>query len=114
MDRGIRIEDVAGLKSRVSWGAIIGGSLIALAAYVILGLFFAGVGLSLTEAGVRNIFHPSCSGKGRVASVIVTWSGVRWPPRCRTPCCSRDRKVFEGGAGVTTGNTGGLPKCMSG
>ena len=30
------------------------------------------------------------------------------------PALLEDRKVFEGGAGVTTGNTGGLPKCMSG
>jgi hypothetical protein len=53
MDRGVRIEDVAGLKSRVSWGAIAGGSLLALATYLVLGLFFAGVGLSLTQAGVQ-------------------------------------------------------------
>lgn len=53
VDRSVGIEDVAGLKSRVSWGAIMGGSLIALATYLVLGLFFAGVGLSLTEAGVR-------------------------------------------------------------
>jgi hypothetical protein len=53
VDRSVGIEDVAGLKSRVSWGAIVGGSLIALATYLVLGLFFAGVGLSLSEAGVR-------------------------------------------------------------
>jgi hypothetical protein len=53
MERGVRIEDVAGVKSRVSWGAIFGGAFIALAVYLVLALFFAGVGLSLTEAGVR-------------------------------------------------------------
>jgi hypothetical protein len=53
VDRGVRIEDVAGLKSRVSWGAVAGGSVIALATYLLLGLLFAAVGLSLTEADVR-------------------------------------------------------------
>lgn len=71
MDRGIRIEDVAGLKSRVSWGAIIGGSLIALAAYVILGLFFAGVGLSLTEAGVRTGTATTIAVIANVISMVV-------------------------------------------
>jgi hypothetical protein len=53
MDRGMRIEDVAGVRSRISWGAIIGGSMVALAVGLVLALFFAGVGLSLTQAGVR-------------------------------------------------------------
>jgi type IV secretory pathway TrbD component len=50
----VGIQDVAGVHSRVSWSAIIGGSVVAMSVYVLLGLFFAGVGLSLTEAGVRD------------------------------------------------------------
>ena len=30
----VGIEDIAGVKSRVSWGAIVGGSVVALATYV--------------------------------------------------------------------------------
>lgn len=50
----VGIQDVAGVQSRVSWSAIIGGSVVAISVYILLGLFFAGVGLSLTEAGVRE------------------------------------------------------------
>jgi uncharacterized Tic20 family protein len=53
IDRGVRIEDVAALRSRVSWAAVFGGGVIALAVYLVLSLLFAGVGLSMTEAGVR-------------------------------------------------------------
>jgi hypothetical protein len=42
------------VKSRVSWGAIIAGTVVALACYFVLTLLFMAVGLSLTEAGVRN------------------------------------------------------------
>jgi len=54
MDRQLRIEDVAAVKSRVSWGAIVGGSLVALTVYLVLGLFLGGIGLSLTDGGVRS------------------------------------------------------------
>lgn len=56
MDRtaNVGIEDVAGVKSRVSWGAVIGGAAVALSVYFVTTVFFAGVGLSLTEFGVRT------------------------------------------------------------
>lgn len=50
----VRYEDVVGLKSRISWGAIFAGSVVALAVYTILTLFFTALGLSLTDAGVRG------------------------------------------------------------
>jgi len=50
MDRQVRYEDVAGLNSRVSWGAIFAGSAIAIACYLMLMLFFAGIGLSVSDA----------------------------------------------------------------
>ncbi|HET6572230.1 MAG TPA: hypothetical protein VFG68_01400 [Fimbriiglobus sp.] len=80
MDRGVSvgIEDVAGLKSRVSWGAVIGGSLIALAVYLILGLFFAGVGLSLTEAGVRAGTASWIAVVANVISLIVAMFVGGW------------------------------------
>ena len=66
MDRTVGIEDVAGVKSRVSWGAIFGGAFVALAVYLLLTIFFAGVGLSLTELGVR----------GGTAATIAIIAGV--------------------------------------
>lgn len=45
--------DLVGVKSRVSWSAIFGGTVIALACYLVLTLFLAAVGISLTESGVR-------------------------------------------------------------
>src|SRR5581483_3265178 len=44
----VRYEDVAQLRSRISWGAIFAGMVVALACALILTLFFTGVGLSLT------------------------------------------------------------------
>ena len=46
--------DLLGVKSRISWGAILGGSIFALAVFFVLTLLLAAVGISLTEAGVRD------------------------------------------------------------
>ena len=40
------------------------------------------------------MLSPSRSGKGRLMSVFMSWSGLRWPPRCRAPDCAKDRKVL--------------------
>lgn len=50
MDRQVRYEDVAGLNSRVSWGAVFAGSAIAIAVYLMLTTFLAAVGLSVADA----------------------------------------------------------------
>jgi len=50
MDRQVRYEDVAGLNSRVSWGAVFAGSVVAIATYLMLMMFFAAVGLSASDA----------------------------------------------------------------
>jgi hypothetical protein len=54
MDRQLRIEDVAAVQSRVSWGAIVGGSLVALTVYLLLGLLLGGIGLALAGSGMRE------------------------------------------------------------
>ena len=46
--------DLVGVKSRVSWPAIIAGSVIALAVYVVLTLLLGAIGISLTETNVRG------------------------------------------------------------
>lgn len=50
----VKYEDVAQLRSRISWGAIIAGMVTALACALILTLFFAGIGLSLTATDIRS------------------------------------------------------------
>jgi len=60
--------DLMGVKSRVSWSAIVGGALIALSCYLVLTLLFAAIGISLTEAGVRA----NAIGYGVLAAMILT------------------------------------------
>jgi hypothetical protein len=64
----VRYEDVSQLRSRISWGAILGGAAVAIACYLVLTLFFAGVGLSLTDAGVRD----DAIGIGAIVAAVVT------------------------------------------
>jgi len=49
-----KVEDVAGVRSRISWQAVLAGAITAIAANLVLTLFFAAIGISLTEAGVRE------------------------------------------------------------
>jgi hypothetical protein len=46
--------DVLGVKSRVSWGAILAGAIIALACYLALTLLLGAIGVTLTETNVRG------------------------------------------------------------
>lgn len=50
----LRYEDVAGVSTRICWGAILAGAVVATASYLTLTLFAAAIGLSLTGAGVRD------------------------------------------------------------
>lgn len=60
--------DVMGVKSRISWGAILGGAVIALACYVALTLLFAAIGISLTGTSLRN----ETIGTGVLVAMIAT------------------------------------------
>jgi hypothetical protein len=73
MDRTatVGIEDVAGVRSRVSWDAVIGGAAVALSVYFLLTVFFAGVGLSLTELGVRTGAATTIALVAGVLSVVL-------------------------------------------
>ncbi len=48
-DTPIQAEDVIPVRSRISWGAIIGGSVLALAVYFLLTLLGAAIGLSINN-----------------------------------------------------------------
>lgn len=70
-----RVEDVTGTASRMNWGAVFAGALIALACNLILTLFLGAVGLSLTDAGVRTgtaaIVAIVCGVIGMAASLFL-------------------------------------------
>lgn len=69
-DRNARdfAPDLVGVGSRVSWGAIFGGTVIALACYVALTFLFAAIGISLSDAGVRA----NAIGVGAIVVAICT------------------------------------------
>ena len=50
----VHIEDVAGVRSRVSWGALAGGAVIAIATAMVFTFLFAAIGVSLRDADVRG------------------------------------------------------------
>ena len=50
----VGVEDVVGVKSRISWAAILGGAVVTLAAYLVLTFLSAALGLSLTDVNVRG------------------------------------------------------------
>lgn len=45
----VGVEDVTGVRSRVSWQAIIAGSVVALAVYLVLTLLGSAIGLSVAD-----------------------------------------------------------------
>jgi hypothetical protein len=65
--RTVDVEDVVGVRSRISWAAILGGSVISIAAYLVFTFFLAAVGLSLTEAGVRG----NAVGIGAIVAAVI-------------------------------------------
>ena len=50
----VKVEDVAGVRSRISWAAVMAGAVIAVAVNLVFTMFFSAVGLSLTETNVRD------------------------------------------------------------
>jgi hypothetical protein len=62
------LPDLVGVKSRVSWSAIIAGTVIALACFMSLSLLFAALGITMTDAGVRD----RAIGIGALVAAIFT------------------------------------------
>lgn len=63
-----KVEDVAGVRSRISWPAVLAGAVTAIAANLVFTLFFAAIGLTLTEAGVRA----NAVGTGALIAVLLS------------------------------------------
>jgi len=67
-DKEIRYEDVSQIRSRISWGAIIGGMVIAFAVYMVLTLLFAGIGVSIN----RDTIRPDGFGIAAIVAAVCT------------------------------------------
>jgi len=64
----VHYEDMAGVRSRISWAAVLAGSAVALGCLLVLTLFFSAVGLSLTAADVRS----DAVGIGSIVAAVVS------------------------------------------
>lgn len=64
----VQYEDITGVRSRVSWGAILAGTAIALACSLMLTFFFTAVGLSLRDADIRG----DAMGVGALIAAVLT------------------------------------------
>ena len=67
-DSAVRIEDVQGVRSRVSWSAIIGGAVIAIATYLVLTFFFAALG----HVADRGRGAENAVGIGAIVAAVLT------------------------------------------
>src|SRR5262245_16579875 len=62
------VPDLMGVSTRVSWSAILAGAVIALATFFAIGLFFTALGITITDAGVRD----RAIDVGAIVAAIVT------------------------------------------
>jgi hypothetical protein len=62
------VPDLMGVATRVSWSAILAGTVIALSCFFALTLFFSALGITMTDAGVRD----RAVGYGALIAAIVT------------------------------------------
>src|SRR5256885_161671 len=63
----VKVEDVAGVRSRISWPAVLAGAVVAVATNMVFTMFFGAVGLSLTETNVRE----NAIGVGALIAVLL-------------------------------------------
>jgi len=62
------VPDLMGVTSRVSWSAILAGTVIALACYTALTFLFAAIGITMSDVGVRG----NAIGVGALIAAIFT------------------------------------------
>src|SRR3954462_1698438 len=67
----VHLSDVAGVRSRVSWGALLGGAVIAVAAALVFTALFAAIGVSLRETDLRG----ETIGIAGIIAAIATLAG---------------------------------------
>ncbi len=73
--RAPRTEDLVSLGSRISWGAIIAGSVIALATFLVLTLLGGSIGLSIRDEVTSETFGTTASIWAIASSIIALFVG---------------------------------------
>lgn len=68
----VQYEDMVGVRSRICWGAILGGAILALACMMVITFFFAAVGLSLSMTDLRGDAINIGAVVAAVATVVVS------------------------------------------
>ena len=71
-------DDLCAVQSRVSWGAVMAGAVVALAVYLVMTLLGAAIGLSVTDVNARNPNLGTGAGIWAVATTIVALFAGGW------------------------------------
>jgi hypothetical protein len=95
-DKEVRYEDVSQIRSRISWGAIIGGMVIAFGAYMILTLLFAGIGVSLNRDTIRSDGFGIAAIVAAVCTMIIAMFLGGWVTTQLTAGETRREAVIHG------------------
>jgi len=74
-DQSVEAEDLIGVKSRISWGAILGGAAIALAMYFLLTLLMGAVGLSISDKTTANTLSIAAAIWAIAITVVCLFAG---------------------------------------
>jgi uncharacterized membrane protein len=71
----VRVEDLVGLRSRVSWAAVFAGAVLALAIFFVLSLLGASIGLSVYEDVNRNTLNYGAAAWAIISLLISLFLG---------------------------------------
>jgi hypothetical protein len=71
-------EEMCAVQSRVSWGAVMAGAVVALAVYLVMTLLGAAIGLSAADVNGRNPGLTTGAGIWAVATTIVALFAGGW------------------------------------
>jgi hypothetical protein len=92
----VQVSDVAGVRSRVSWGALLGGAVIALAAALVFTFLFAAIGVSLRDTDLRGETIGVASIVAAVATIAVALFLGGWVTSQLTAGETRHEAVIYG------------------
>jgi hypothetical protein len=90
------VPDLMGVGTRVSWSAIIAGTVVALACLLALTLFFGALGITLTDQNVREGTVQTGTLIAMIASVIVSLFLGGWVAAQMTVGENRQEAILYG------------------
>jgi hypothetical protein len=90
------VPDLYGVASRVSWSAIIAGTVVAFACMLALTLFFGALGITMTDANVREGTVKTGTLIAGIASVIVSLFLGGWVAAQMTVGENRQEAILYG------------------